>query len=44
MQKLCVKDGHVWEKSRLHLKAAIQFDRKNIAKRVALDLLKEQVR
>ena len=45
MQKLCVHNGKVWEKAELHLKSAIpNFDRHNVAKQVALDLLKKLVR
>ncbi len=41
MQKLCIKNGKVWEKSSLHLKSAIPgFDREDITKLIALDLLK----
>lgn len=44
MQKLFVHNGKVWEKAELHLKSAVPgFNRTNIAKVVALDLLKEQV-
>lgn len=44
MQKLLVHNGRVWEKASLHLKSAIpNFNRNNIAKRIALDLLVEQV-
>jgi len=44
MQKLCVHNGKVWEKSELHLKSAIpDFDRHNVAKVVALDLLKKLI-
>jgi len=40
----CVSRGKVWEKSELHLKSAIpNFNRHNVAKLIALDLLKEQV-
>jgi len=45
MQKLCVHNGKVWEKAELHLKSAISdFDRHNVAKVVALDLLKRLVK
>jgi hypothetical protein len=45
MQKLIVHDGSVWEKATLHLKSAIpRYSRFNIAKQIALDLLKELVR
>lgn len=45
MQKLCVHNGKVWEKSELHLKSAIfRFNRYNVAKQVELDLLVENVR
>ena len=45
MQKLYVSNGKVWEKAELHLKSAIpNYSRYNIAKNIALDLLKEQVR
>ena len=45
MQKLYVSNGKVWEKAELHLKSAIShYSRYNIAKNIALDLLKEQVR
>jgi len=45
MQKLLVSNGKVWEKAELHLKSAIpNFNRRNIAKQVALDLLKELVK
>ena len=41
MQKLCVKQGHIWEKASLHLKSAItKFDHGNVVKLVELDLLK----
>ena len=44
MQKLCVYNGKIWEKSELHLKSAInKFDRHNIVKQIELDLLKKQV-
>ncbi len=45
MQKLYACKGKIWEQSELHLKSAIpDFDRTNIAKVVALDLLKKLVR
>ena len=45
MQKLKVHNGKVWEKAELHLKSAIQnFNRKNIAKVIELDLLRKLVR
>ena len=45
MQKLIVHNGKVWEKAELHLKSAIpRFNRHNIAKQIALDLLQELVR
>ena len=45
MQKLIVHNGKVWEKAELHLKSAIpRFNRHNIAKQIALDLLIELVR
>jgi len=45
MQKLLVHNGKVWEQSELHLKSVIQkFNRRNIAKIIELDLLKEMVR
>ena len=45
MQKLYVRNGKVWEKAELHLKSAIpHYSRFNIAKNIALDLLKEQVK
>ncbi len=45
MQKLCVSHGKVWERAELHLKSAIpRFDRRNLAKRIALDLLIELVK
>lgn len=41
MQKLYVSNGHVWEKSELHLKSAIpNFSKFNIVKQIELDLLK----
>ena len=44
MQKLLVHNGRVWEKAELHLKSAVPgFNRNDIAKVIALDLLKEQV-
>lgn len=44
MQKINVKNGKIWEQATLHLKSAISgFDRRNIAKQIALDLLKAQV-
>jgi len=44
MQKLCVSNGKVWEKSELHLKSAIpKFSKYNIVKQIELDLLKEFV-
>ena len=44
MQKICVHNGKVWEHAQLHLKSAVpHFDRHNLAKVVALDLLKKQV-
>jgi len=44
MQKLLVHNGKVWERAELHLKSAIPyFNRRNIAKLVALDLLVEHV-
>lgn len=44
MQKLCVHNGKIWEKAELHLKSAIpDFNRHNMAKVIALDLLKKQV-
>jgi len=44
MQKLCVHNGKIWEKSELHLKSAIPgFSRFNIVKRVELELLKELI-
>ncbi len=44
MQKLCISNGHVWEKSTLHLKSAVPgFSRYNIVKQIELDLLKEQL-
>lgn len=43
-KNICVHNGKVWEKSELHLKSSIpNFNRNNIAKLVALDLLKKQV-
>jgi len=37
-------NGKVWEQAQLHLKSAIfGFNRNNIAKQIALDLLKKQV-
>ena len=45
MQILYVHQGRVWEKSELHLKSGIpHFNRHNLAKVIALDLIKEQVR
>lgn len=45
MQKLCVYNGKVWEKSVLHLKSAIpKFSKFNIVKQVELDLLQELFR
>lgn len=45
MQKLCVKNGRVWEKAELHLKSGIpNFNRHNVAKLIALDLLKQLVK
>ncbi len=45
MQKLLVHNGKVWEQSELHLKSAIlNFNRKNIAKIIELDLLRTLVR
>ncbi len=45
MQKIIVHNGKVWEKATLHLKSAIPgFDRRNLAKQIALDLLIELVR
>lgn len=42
MQKIIAHNGRVWEKAELHLKSAIPgFDRRNLAKRIALDLLIE---
>ncbi|HLC32733.1 MAG TPA: hypothetical protein VJJ82_02815 [Candidatus Nanoarchaeia archaeon] len=44
MQKIKVHNGKVWEQRELHLKSAIfRFNRNNIAKQIALDLLKKQV-
>ena len=44
MQKINVHNGKIWEQATLHLKSAILgFDKRNIAKQIALDLLKEQV-
>ena len=43
MQKIIAKNGKVFEKATLHLKSAIGFEYKNIAKQIALDLLKKQV-
>lgn len=44
MQKLCISNGHVWEKAELHLKSAIpEFSRYNIVKQIELDLLKENL-
>lgn len=45
MQQIIAHNGRVWEKAELHLKSAIpQFNRHNIAKQIALDLLQELVR
>lgn len=45
MQKLLVHNGKIWEHSDLHLKSAIfNFNRKNIAKVIELDLLKKLTR
>ena len=45
MQKIKVHNGKVWEKAELHLKSAVpQFNHRNVAKQIALDLLKELVR
>lgn len=45
MQQIIAHNGKVWEKATLHLKAAIPyFNRHNVAKRIALDLLQELVR
>lgn len=44
MQKLCVHNGKIWEKSELHLKSAIpEFSKYNIVTVIELDLLKEQI-
>ena len=44
MQKIKVHNGKAWEQRELHLKSAIfRFNRNNIAKQIALDLLKKQV-
>ncbi|MBS3147330.1 hypothetical protein J4219_00430 [Candidatus Woesearchaeota archaeon] len=43
-KNICVHNGRIWEKSALHLKSAIPgFNRRNMAKCIALDLLIEQV-
>ena len=43
-KQICVSNGHIWEKSDLHLKSAIPgFNRRNIAKQIALELLKQQI-
>ncbi len=45
MQKLYVHDGHVWEKSELHLKSAIpRFSRFNVVKLCELDELRRLAR
>jgi hypothetical protein len=45
MQQIIAHNGKVWEKAELHLKSAIPgYSRHNIAKNIALDLLKELVR
>jgi len=43
MQKLCVRNGHIWERAALHLKSAVQYDHNDIVSRIELDLLKRQV-
>ena len=44
MQKICVHNGRIWERAELHLKSAIPgFRRRNIVKRIELELLKQLV-
>ncbi len=44
MQQLIISNGKVWEKANLHLKSAIpQFQKRNIADNIELDLLREMM-
>lgn len=44
-KNICVRQGVVWEKSKLHLKSAIpKYSRFDVTKQIALDLLKKQVK
>jgi len=43
MQKLCVHNGHIWERATLHLKSAVQYDHNDIVSQIELDLLRKQI-
>ena len=44
MEKIYARNGRICRKTDLHLKSAIAgFNYRNLAKRIALDLLKKQI-